>query len=201
MYKVVGSPKTRAFRVIWMLEELGQSYEVDPARPRSDTAKALNPSGKVPILLVDGVPIIDSVAICQFLADRHGRMTAAAGTIERARQDSWTQFAVDDIEAPLWFCAKNTFVLPEELRSETAKAACKHDFDRAMTHLAARLGAGPYAMGEEFTVPDLLVGFCLAWAESIGWQLPEGAVKDYSARIRWRPAYLRAVAARERLTA
>lgn len=35
MYKVIGSPKTRAFRVFWMLEELGVDYEIDPAMPRS----------------------------------------------------------------------------------------------------------------------------------------------------------------------
>ena len=59
MYKVFGSSKDAAFRVVWMLEELGQGYEVEPVRPRSETARAYNPSGKVPILLVDGEPILD----------------------------------------------------------------------------------------------------------------------------------------------
>ena len=36
MYKVIGSVKTRAFRVIWMLEELGEPYELIAAAPRSD---------------------------------------------------------------------------------------------------------------------------------------------------------------------
>ncbi len=60
--------------------------------------------------------VFDSVAICQFLADRHGHLTFKAGTIERAHQDSFTQFAVDDIESALWTAAKHTFVLPEEYR-------------------------------------------------------------------------------------
>ena len=46
MYKVFGSPKTRAFRVIWMLNELGVPYEVDPAQPRDARITALNPSEK-----------------------------------------------------------------------------------------------------------------------------------------------------------
>ena len=127
MYKVIGSLRTRAFRVVWMLEELGQGYEVEPVRPRSETARAYNPSGKVPILLIDGEPILDSVAIVQFLADRHRRFTAPAGIIERACQDGWTQFSVDDLESPLWFNAKNTFVrlcpLPAFLRRNRAVAA------------------------------------------------------------------------------
>ena len=57
MYKVIGFPKTRAFRVLWMLEELGLDYDVDPVKPRSEEAKAYNPSGKVPVLLVDGEAI------------------------------------------------------------------------------------------------------------------------------------------------
>ena len=36
MYKLIGSPKTRAIRVVWMLEELGLDYEIDPAGPHSD---------------------------------------------------------------------------------------------------------------------------------------------------------------------
>ena len=92
MYKLIGTPKTRAIRVLWMLEELGAEYTLDPVAPRSDEARAYNPSGKVPMLQVGDDVIIDSVAICQYLADVHGKFTAQAGTIERALQDSWTQF-------------------------------------------------------------------------------------------------------------
>ena len=37
--------------------------------------------------------IIDSVAICQYLADKHKQLTFPAGTIARAHQDSFTMFA------------------------------------------------------------------------------------------------------------
>jgi len=102
MYKVIGSIKSRTLRVLWMLEELGQTYDHDPAAPQSDAARAANPSGKVPTLIVDGVAITDSVAIITYLADRHGALTAPAGTIDRARQDAMTCFIVDEIEGPLW---------------------------------------------------------------------------------------------------
>ncbi|MEZ5799970.1 MAG: glutathione S-transferase N-terminal domain-containing protein [Nitratireductor sp.] len=75
MYKLIGSPTTRAFRVPWMLEELGVAYELERVGPRSEAILAVNPAGKVPALLADGEAIIDSVAIIQFLADRHGRFT------------------------------------------------------------------------------------------------------------------------------
>ena len=86
--KVFGSVKSRAMRVIWMLEELEVPFEHVSAAPRSADVMALNATGKVPVLLADGVPITDSTAILTFLADHFGRLTAPAGSLERARQEA-----------------------------------------------------------------------------------------------------------------
>ncbi len=198
MYKLIGSPKTRAFRVLWMLEELGVRYEVDPASPQSDTMRAVNPSGKVPALLADGEVIIDSTAICQFLADRHGKFTFPAGSIQRGLQDSWTHFALDDVDSVLWFNAKNTFILPEELRSDKARDACRYEFDKSMKVLEERLGDNTYVMGDDFTVPDFLLGHCAGWAvNGAGWTIAPKTVADYVERVRSRPACLKALEIRE----
>ncbi|MEQ1578303.1 MAG: glutathione S-transferase family protein [Hyphomicrobium sp.] len=197
MYKVIGAPRTRAFRVIWMLNELGLEYTNDPLPPRDVKLSAINPSLKVPVLEDDGEFIIDSVAICQYLADKHGHFTFPAGTIARARQDSFTQFAMDDVESSMWTAAKHTFVYPKELRVEDAKKAARFDFDRAMTALALRLGEKDYVMGEAFTVPDLLLGHCLGWAKSMGWTIPEGRLSAYFNRVRERPAFKKATATRD----
>lgn len=199
MYTVIGAPKTRAFRVIWMLEELGQPYTVDPTAPRDPKLAEINPSKKVPVLKDGSDYVIDSVAIVQYLADKHQMLTHKAGTIARAHQDSFTQFCVDDVESSLWTAAKHTFVLPAELRVEGAKTACQHDFNKAMEHLALRLGSKTYVMGEMFTVPDLLLGHCAGWATSMNWTIPEGNVSAYVARVRSRPAFARATAVREKM--
>jgi glutathione S-transferase len=196
MYKVIGSPKTRAFRVIWMLNELGAAYEVDPIPPRNPALASLNPSLKVPILQDGNDTVIDSVAICQYLADKHEQFTNRAGTIQRAHQDSFTQFSVDDVELPLWVAAKHTFALPEEYRVPDVKRACKFDFDRAMATLSTRLGTNAYVMGEAFSVPDLVLGHCAGWAKTMGWEPPQDNVIAYFARIRERPAYIKAAAER-----
>jgi glutathione S-transferase len=198
MYTVIGAPKTRAYRVIWMLEELGQPYAVNPVRPHDAALAAITPSGKVPILQDGTDYVTDSVAICQYLADKHGDLTFPAGTIARAHQDSFTQFAVDDLESCLWTAAKHTFVLPEALRVDAVKPACKHGFERGLDMLGQRLGGKTYVMGETFTVPDLLIGHCLGWGRSMGWTIPDGAVSAYSARLRDRPAMQRANAVRDK---
>jgi glutathione S-transferase len=193
MYTVIGSTRSRAIRVLWMLEELGEPYDHVPSPPHGEAIRAVNPTGKVPALLVDGEALTDSVAIVTFLADRHGRFTHPAGTLARARQDAMTQFCVDEVEGALWTAAKHSFVYPEALRVPAVKDACRHDFDRAMATLEARLGERAFVAGDDFTVPDLLLGHCAGWAEGAKFALPGGAVGAYLARMRARPALARAL--------
>lgn len=191
MYKLIGTPAARPFRVLWALEELEQDYEVVPAAPQSTEALNYNPAGKVPILVDGDDAIIDSVAIVQYLADKHNDLTYPAGTIERAQQDSFTQFACDDIDGILWTMAKNTFVLPEEVRAQDVRKACEYDFALSMTALDKRLGDNDYVMGDRFTIPDLLIGHCAGWAQNAKFTIPEGRLTDYIARIRNRPAFVK----------
>jgi len=197
MYKLIGTPAARPFRVLWALEELGQSYDIVPAKPQSKEALQHNPAGKIPVLLDGDDAIIDSVAIVQYLADKHGDLTYPAGTVKRAQQDSFTQFACDDIDGVLWTMAKNLFVLPEAVRVPEVRKACEYDFALSMTALENRLGDNDYVMGDRFTIPDLLIGHCAGWAKNAKFPLPEGRIADYIERIRSRPAFIRSNAVRE----
>lgn len=194
MYKVVGAVKTRAARVIWMLEELGVPFEHIAATPRSDEARAASPSGKVPVLLVDGVAISDSTAIVQFLADKHGAFTHPAGSIARAQQDSLTHFILDEFDSVLWTAARHSFVLPPELRLPQIKDSLKWELERSQKALVARMGDGPYLMGDDFTVPDIILTHCIGWAMSAKFDITEDRLNTYNAQVRTRPAFLRAMA-------
>jgi glutathione S-transferase len=187
-YTVYGYARSRAVRVMWMLEELGQSYGYVPAAPHSPEILAVNPEGKVPALVVDGETLTDSTAIIQYLADRHAALTAPAGTIARARQDSYTQFCIDEVEGALWTAAKHHFVLPEHLRVAAVRPACQYEFDKAMKTLEKRLGDRAFVTDQGFTVPDLILGHCAGWAMASKFDMPGGAVGAYFERIRARPA-------------
>jgi glutathione S-transferase len=190
MYKIIGFPKTRAMRVMWLLEELGEDYEIDPAFPQSETVCAISPSGKVPIFVDGDLVVTESVAICTYLADKHGKFTFPAGTPERAIQDSFTQFAVDVLEGALWTAAKNSFIYPEDVRVPEIKSVCKMEFQNGLELLEQRLGDGPYVMGDTFTVADIILGHCAGWALSAKFDLPsEGRIYDYFKALRERPAF------------
>ena len=194
MYTVIGTGRSRAFRVLWMLEELGQPYTHVPALPQSQDVTAVNPAGKVPVLIEDGVPILDSTAIVQYLADRHGAFTHPAGTLDRARQDSLTQFLLDEFDSALWMAARHSFILPEPLRQGAIKDSLKWEFERSQKVLVSRMAEGPFLMGAQMTVPDILCGHCGAWAGAARFPVTEPRLAAYFARLAARPAWLRAAA-------
>ena len=188
MYTVIGSVSSRTFRVLWALEEMGQTYKHVPAGPRSAEAMAHNPLGKIPILLDGSEALTDSTAIMTYLADKHGLLTAPAGTVARARQDATTFWLVDEFDAILWFAAKHSFVLPEEQRVPAIKDSLKAEFGRSVDHFARRI-SGEFVMGDEITVPDILAVHCLNWAIGAKFPVENEIVNDYAKRVRGRDAF------------
>lgn len=196
MYTVIGGVASRAFRVLWMLEELGAAYEHQPAQPRSEAVLAYNPSGKIPVLIDDGHALTDSSAILTYLADKHQALTHAPGTIERARQDAFTFAVLDDIDSVLWTAARHSFILPEEERVPEVKDSLKKEYSRNIARLMDRM-SGPFLMGEMMTVPDIILTHCGNWAISANFPDPEQRFEDYLANMRARPAYGRTRALRK----
>ncbi len=192
MYKLLGNKKSRGFRVLWALEEMELPYEFVSVSPRSDEVRAYNPSGKIPVFLDGDDVILDSVAIVQYLADKHGKLTYPAGTIERAHQDGFMQFACDEMDGVLWTAARNTFVLPEEKRVAEVKPTLRWEYARSMKILADRLSDREFLMGDEFTVADIVTAHCGTWARNAGFEFDQPVVSDYIDRVISRPAHKRA---------
>lgn len=188
MYKVIGATKTRAFRVLWTLQELGEPYAQIPAAPRSEDAIRYNPLGKIPALVDGDAVLTDSVAIMTYLADKHGKLTAPAGTVARAQQDAMTFWLIDELDAILWSAAKHSFVLPEDVRVPAVKEALKFEFERAAEALSKRLD-GPFLMGDDITLPDILACHCLNWAVGAKFPRTDDKLFNYAKALRERPAF------------
>jgi glutathione S-transferase len=76
MIKLFWCPQTRASRILWMLEEMDEPFEiemVDLRKPETKSAEflAASPMGKVPAIADGPVKIADSSAIALYLADRY----------------------------------------------------------------------------------------------------------------------------------
>ncbi|PVH27922.1 glutathione S-transferase family protein [Pararhodobacter oceanensis] len=192
-YTLIGAAQTRAARPLWMLEELGLSYTHVPVKPHAPDVTEHYPSGKVPVLLVDGEPISDSTAIIQYLADAHGRFTAPAGTIERARQDSLLHCLLDEFDAVLWTGARHSFILPEDKRVGAVKDSLRWEFSRNQARLVARMGDAEFVAGDEFTIADIVLTHCLIWAKAAKFEITEPQLLAYFDRLKQRPALRRAL--------
>lgn len=192
MYQVIGTAQSRALRVLWMLEELEQPYDHLAVNPHSEGVTPFNPAGKVPVLVADGTPITDSTAILTYLADRHGALTHPAGTLDRARQDSLTQFVLDEFDAALWLAARHSFILPEEMRLAAIKNTLRWEFERSQKTLVHRMAEDGFLMGDRMTVPDIILSHCLTWALTARFPIVEHRLTAYLDRMRARPAYRRA---------
>ena len=195
MYTVLGSTKNRTLRVIWTLEELGVAYDQVVGDPGSAEVKALNPTGKVPALIVEAEVLPDSVAIMTFLSDRHKALTFPAGSVERLRMDGHIQFLLEEFDSLLWVAAKNSFINPANQRAPEVKPVLKWEFERSLTRPEERLQAESL-MGDTFTIADILAAHCLNWAFTAKFPNASEALKAYAKRCRGREAYKRAVADR-----
>ncbi|MDA9772603.1 glutathione S-transferase family protein [Amylibacter sp.] len=193
MYKVIGNTNTRTLRVLWAMNEIGLEYEHVQVNAQSVDAKKFNISGKVPTLEVNGINITDSTAIITYLADKYNQLTFPAGTIERAQQDSFTQFILDELDSILWTAARHSFVLPKEMRVSELKNTLHWEFGRSLKVLESRMGTGPNVMGEKFTIPDIILTHIGGWARVAKFDIPDGKLRDYFRRQIKRPAYVSAI--------
>ena len=191
MYEVVGRVRSRAFRVMWALEEMGVPYKHVDVGPNTDEARAYHPGGKIPVLKDGDAVLTDSVAIMSYLSDKHGKLGAPAGTVERARLDAMLHHLNEVLDAPLWMIARHSFILPEDKRVADAVKVEGELVTNAMNRLGDGL-TGPFLMGDHFTIADILCVHCLNWAMGMGIPATHDRLKAYSKEMRARPAFTKA---------
>jgi glutathione S-transferase len=184
----------RPLRAAWVLEELGEPYELTVMtreEGRAEEHRARHPLGRVPVLEDDDGFIFESAAICLHLADMHpdAGLLPPPGTHDRALAYQWTIFAPAELEGPLIEAAMWAERDPERA------ATGRRRFDKAAGAVSDALDGNEYLVGRRFTVADVLVGTALGFTSRAGFadELPAN-VKDYLERLRQRPAYERALA-------
>lgn len=184
--------RSRSFRVLWFLEELGEPYRIqiidlekgDHKRP--DFLK-LNPMGKVPVVVDHGTPIAESGAILLHLSDKYssGNLAPSADDPRRADYLRWLFFASGVME-PAFGEKFFKWEVP-------ARRAAWGSFTAMEEAVTKALAPGPWLLGEKFTAADVYVCSNLHWG-LLSKLFPEtGPVADYVGRCAARPALQRAL--------
>ncbi len=101
--------ESRSQRVLWLLEELDLPYEIRHYQRDAVTRLAppelqsVHPLGKSPVLEADGLTLIESGAIVDYLIRRHGggRLQPPAGSTDFEVYQQWLHYAEGSAMLPL----------------------------------------------------------------------------------------------------
>ena len=186
---------SRSSIVRWMLEEIGEPYDVHLlSLGNGDNRKpdylAINPMGKVPALRHGDVIITETAAICAYLADEFPRakLNVPIGDPRRGPYLTWLFFSPSCLEAAMM---DRAFPRKEEARRASLGYG---DFDTATDVVAKAVGGSGYLLGEQFTAADVVIGSTLRFGMMFKLLPERPEFVAYTGRLAKRPALMRAEA-------
>jgi len=186
----------------WMLEELGEPYELkllslSKGENLTPEFLAMNPMGKVPALKHADVVVTEGAAICTYLADEFPRakLNVPIGDPRRGAYLKWLFFAPSCIEPAM---IDRAFPRKEEARRAMLGYG---SFDTVMDVVAKAVAKGPNLLGEQFTAADVIIGSTLRWGMMFKLIPERPEFKAYVGRLEQRPALQRATAKDKELAA
>ncbi len=185
---------SRSSIVLWLLEEIGEPYELRVLRLDRREHKApgyleLNPFGKVPTLVHGGAAVTETAAICCYLAERFpaAGLEVPAGDPRRGAYLQWLFFAPGVLEPA---------ITDRMLKREPGPSGSLGygDSDTVFGVLSRAVEPGPYLLGDRFTVADVLIGSALRWGAFVGAVPARPELQAYAERLQAQPALQRAQA-------
>ena len=167
MITLYGTANTRTRRNLWLLEELAIPFELVTVKPRDESSRrpeylAINPMGKVPTLVDDGLVITESMAINFYLARKYGRQWWPDSEAGEATLFQWTFFAATELDPLFFIVILERMIKPAGEGNEAAAEQAQRMLERPMTVMDAKLKRTDYLLGASFTLADLNVaGVCM----------------------------------------
>jgi len=200
--KLFHAAPSRSSIVLWMLEEIGEPYDIKLLKlSEGDNLKAdylaINPMGKVPALQHDETIITEVAAICAFLADAYPekKLNVPIGDPQRGPYLKWLFFGPGCFEAAMMDRAAP--------RKEPPRRGMLGygDFDTTMNVVARAVEQGPWILGDRFTAADVVIGSNIRWGMMFKLVPERATFVDYVARLTARSAARRADAKDQALQA
>ena len=181
-------PQTRGGTTHWMNEELGAPCTVELIDIKKNAHKtpeylAINPMGKIPALVHEGVAVTEVAAICAYLADAYAEksLAPALNDPKRGAYYRWMFFAPSCIEPAMLdkfssTTRENPGSVGHGLVTDVLGA-----IDKALEN-------GPYLLGDQFSAADVVFGSTLNFAMMFGAFDKKPLYTEYTERLMARPA-------------
>lgn len=184
-------------KVLWCLAELAlQHTRIDAGLEHGKNTEpwylALNPNGKVPLLVDGAFTLWESNTIVRYLASKHGMGSLCPASLEtRALAEQWMDWQLSTLVSPVSIVFQNLIRRPAAERDTAAIERNTREANRAMALLDEHLRSRPYVAGESFTMGDIPVGATAhRWLEIPAIDRPPlAAVRAWRARLAERPAF------------
>ena len=193
--KIYGFAPTRSIRAIWTLQELGVKFDfVDVNLKKGDNHSAeflaLNPAGKLPVLVVGDFVLTESVAIVLYLAEKYRDRGLLPEALEaRAEVYRWLLFTATELEQPLWRISKHTALYPEAKRLPAEVELARQDFRDLAIVMEEHLNGGrEFLVGNRLTVADLVAAYTLDWANELHLLDASPNLRGYMEKMYTRPS-------------
>lgn len=183
---------SRGMTVHWMLEEIGEPYETRLLSLEKDEHKtpdflAINPMGRVPVLVHGDVIVTETAAICAYLAESFpdAGLNVPLDSPDRGAYLRWLFFAPVSAE-------------PSILWESLGKITTERDYkpfadiaDVAKT-LAAAVKNKEFIVDGHFTAADVMIGSTIMWGTQLMPVLPQlTELTEYWGRLEQRKAWRR----------
>ena len=192
------APRTRAFTTLWLLEELGveyalESFDISSGRHKQADFLALNPMGKIPVVVHDGTSVAETGAIAIYLSDlfKTNALSPSPSDPKRADYLRWLFFASGVLEPAYG----EKFFKWENIPSSSVAWG---SFDQMLKTLTDGIGDGPWLLGDTFSAADVVVGNGMRFGQMFGVMPKDGALGAYAERLMARDAFKRAQAIEDR---
>jgi len=200
--KLYEFPPTRSIRARWTLQELGVDFESERVNllagdHRRPEFLAINPAGKIPVLVDGDVVLNESVAIALYLAEKYPKKGLLPTDLkQRADLHRWLLFVVTELEQPLWRIARHSNLYPEDKRLPGDIAIASEEFRAMAQVLEAHMKGRQFIVGDKVSVADFVTAYTLDWANEVHLLDECPVLRAYMERMYDRPhAALRIAAA------
>ncbi len=198
-------PSPNPMKVALLLGELELAFEtvavdIFKGGQHEPEFRKLNPNGKVPVIVDDGITVFDSHAILLYLADKHGRFLPSGGA-ERAATLSWLELVATGLSPFSGQAVHFLHYAPESL--PYAKNRYLKEVERHYQVLEERLASSAFLAGAAYGIADMALW---GWARGAEYIFGESRLSRYPSvervvqGISRRPAAQRAEKLKDGLT-
>jgi glutathione S-transferase len=168
--KIYGIARTRAFRALWMAMELDLDHdhikvEIGEAGARTPEFLAINPNGRLPVIVDGDFVLFESLAITLYLAKKHSNGRLYPDTLEgEAKAWQWSLWAVNEVDRGVNIWSLHAVRLPPAEQDAVKRAEALKVLAQPFRVLDQALSGRNYLVGDDFTVADLNVAAVISRA-------------------------------------